>query len=61
MYGYIAFYKDRRHELYTNKGMYQAQLEAARYFGVPAKKSYLVHVALAELPDGKQYSHIAVD
>jgi hypothetical protein len=61
MYGYKAFYKGKEWEVYTDKGMYGAQLLAAAHFGVPAKKSHLVHVVLCERPDGSTVVHTAVD
>jgi hypothetical protein len=57
MFGYIAFYKGKRHEVRTDKGIYTAQLLAADFFKVARKKSYLVHVVLAERPDGTQVVH----
>lgn len=58
MYGYIAFYKGKRWEVRTDKGIYEAQLLAADYFKVPRKNSYKVHVVLAERPDGSVVEHI---
>ena len=55
--GYVAFYKNKRIEVYANSS-YEAQQKAAKEFG--AKKSYEVTVMLAE-KDGKQVVHRAVD
>lgn len=52
-YGYIAFYKGKRAEVYANTS-YEAQLKAAKMFN--AKKSYDVHVVLAE-KDGVPVTH----
>jgi hypothetical protein len=51
--GYIAFYKGRKIEVYANSS-YEAQKIAAEKF--KAKKSYEVHVHLAE-KDGKEVIH----
>ena len=61
MYGYKAFYKGREWEMYTDGGMYKAQLLAAAHFGVKANKSFMVHVVLCERPDGTTVEHVAVD
>ena len=57
-YGYVAFYKGKRYELYSDS-LYHAQLDAAKYFKVSPKKSYTVHVVLAERPDGTEVIHVA--
>jgi len=54
MNGYIAFYKDKKIEIYADNS-YQAQLKAAKLF--KAKKSYEVTVVLAEL-NGHQVTHM---
>jgi len=51
--GYIAMYKGKQIELYTDKGSYGAQLEAARIF--KAKNSYEVNVYLCEVQDKEIY------
>lgn len=48
---FIAIYKGKRHELYSDS-KYHAQLEAAEFFKVPAKDSYKVDVYLAEEEKG---------
>jgi hypothetical protein len=53
MYGYIAFYKGKKIEVYAASS-YEAQLKAAKEF--KAKKSYDVNVILAE-KDGQQVTH----
>ena len=57
MNGYIAYYKNRRTEVYANT-LYEAQLKAAEFF--KARKSYEVTVGLAE-KDGEQITHVAVN
>jgi hypothetical protein len=57
MYGYIAFYRGKQIELYANS-TYEAQQIAARTFR--ARKSYEVHVHLAEI-NGAPVVHIATD
>jgi len=53
MNGYIAFYKNRKIEVYAETS-YEAQQKAAEIF--KAKKSYQVTVVLAE-KDGQQVVH----
>ena len=53
-FGYIALYKGKRAEIWTSKGIYQAQLIAAEYFGVKPKNSYQISVTLCERPDGTE-------
>lgn len=62
-YGYIATWRSKRVEITLNEGeggTYRAQQIAAATMGVPPKKSYEVHITLAEI-DGKPYIHAAVD
>lgn len=54
--GYVGLYKGKRAEVYS-KTKYEAQQLLAKHF--KAKKSYDVTVALAEKPDGSQYTHVA--
>lgn len=61
MYGYICMYKGKRFEVYTDKGIYQAQLLGAAHFGVPVRKSHLVSTTLCERPNGEAVVHTAVD
>ncbi len=56
VYGYIAFYKDKRIEVYSSDGIYSAQLKAAKL--LKAKKSYEVHIVLAE-KNGVPIEHTA--
>jgi hypothetical protein len=56
-YGYIALYKGKRLEIYSDKGIYPAQVEAAKQF--KAKKVWEVHIVLAERPDGTEVVHTA--
>jgi len=51
--GYIAFYKNKKCEVYADTS-YEAQLKAAKK--LKAKKSYDVSVVLAE-KNGKQVTH----
>lgn len=53
MNGYIAFYKDKKIEVYANTS-YEARQKAAAIF--KAKKSYQVDVHLCEL-GGKEVIH----
>jgi len=55
MNGYVGFYKSKRAEVYADT-IYQAQLKLAAMF--KAKKSWEVHVVLAE-KNGEQVTHIA--
>lgn len=57
MNGYIAFYRGKRLEVYSDT-IYHAQLEAAKIF--KAKKSYDVTIALVELV-GEVVIHTAID
>ncbi len=57
MNGYVGFYKSQRKEVYADT-ICQAQLKLAKEF--KAKKSWEVHVVLAE-KDGEQVTHVAVD
>ena len=54
-YGYIAMYKGKKIEVYSDTS-YHAQLEAARIF--KAKKSYEVDVYLCE-KNGQEVIHTA--
>lgn len=58
-YGYIAFFNDKRHELYADS-LYAAKLEAIKHFKPRKSQEYMVHVHLAE-KDGEPVVHIAVD
>jgi len=53
MNGYIAFYKNKKIEVFAESS-YAAQVKAAEI--VKAKKSYQVTVVLAEI-GGKQITH----
>lgn len=57
MNGYIAFYKDKRIEIYAETSI-QARDIAAKKF--KAKKAYEVTVVLAE-KDGEQVIHTPTD
>ncbi len=57
MNGYVCFYRGKRIEIYAETTL-DAQRKAAAQF--KAKKSYEVHVVLAELR-GETVTHIAVD
>lgn len=46
MCGYIAFYKDKQHEIYTDKGIYAVKCEAAQFF--KAKRTSDIIIMLAE-------------
>jgi hypothetical protein len=58
-YGYIASYKSQRYDVYTDKGIYAAQLIAAEHFKVPANKSHQVCVVLCERPNSETVIHTA--
>ena len=50
MFGYLAFYRGKRFEVYTDQGKYAAQTLAAAHF--KARKQHEVDVYLCERPDG---------
>jgi hypothetical protein len=56
MYGYIALYQGRRHELYADS-LYAAKLAADAYFKPPKSKRHLVTVHLAEV-DGETVTQV---
>ncbi len=56
--GYLAFYKDKKLEVYAPTSL-AARTKAAKLF--KAKKEYDVTVVLCEKPDGAEVVHIAVD
>ena len=53
--GYVCFYNRKRIEVYA-KSSYAAQLEARDILKVPASKTYLITVVLAE-KNGEQVTH----
>lgn len=53
-YGYVAFYKSKRLEVYAKSSL-EAQERAAKLF--KARKSYDVTVVLAENKDGSAVVH----
>jgi hypothetical protein len=57
MNGYIAFFNDRRIEIYADTS-YQAQLKAVEIFKPSKSKRHLVSVHLAE-KGGEQVEHTA--
>ena len=57
MNGYVAFYRDRRTEVYADTTL-EAQRKAAQFF--KARKSYEVTVMLAE-KNGEAVVHRAVE
>lgn len=61
MYGYICMYKGKKFEVYTDKGIYVAQLLGAQHFGVKTSKSFLVSTTLCELPSGDAVVQVAVN
>jgi hypothetical protein len=56
MYGYIALYQGRRHELHADS-LYAAKLAAVAYFKAPKSKQHLVSVHLAEV-DGETVTQV---
>lgn len=58
MNGYIALYKGKRTEVRADTTL-EAQRKAAAFF--KARKTYQVDVYLAELADGTEYVHTAVN
>ena len=56
MYGYIALYQGRRHELRADS-LYAAKLAAVEYFKPPKSKQHLVTVHLAEV-DGETVTQV---
>lgn len=59
MYGYIAIFGDRRHELYANS-LFEAREKALEHFKPRKRVAHMVTVVLAE-KDGKTVTHRAVD
>lgn len=55
MYGYIAFYGGRRHELHADS-LFAAKEKAVAHFKVRPKQAHMVSVLLAE-KDGQQVTH----
>lgn len=60
LYGYIALYNGKRHELYASSSG-RAFDTAVAYFNPPKSKRHMVSVTLAERPDGTTVTHTAVD
>lgn len=56
MCGYLAMYKGKEFEIYTEKGIYQAQLIAMEHF--KTKKGWEISINLCE-KDGKEVIHTA--
>lgn len=56
-HGYIAMYKGKQVEVYTNDGIYAAKVEAAKL--LKAKKTSDVIIALCEKPNGEEVIHHA--
>ena len=54
--GYVCFYNRKRIEVYA-KSSYAAQMEARDILKVPASKTYLISIVLAE-KDGKEITHL---
>jgi hypothetical protein len=62
-YGYVCFYAGKRVEVYAST-MSEAKALAIKKLKVPAKKTHMVSVVLAEKPgpDGQEtVTHVAVD
>ena len=57
MNGYIAFYNDKRIEIYADT-LYDARLKAEVAFNAHGKKAWKINIMLAEC-NGKQVVHIA--
>jgi hypothetical protein len=57
--GYVAFYQNKRHELYA-ESLYAAKLKAIEHFKPPKSKQHMVSVILAE-KNGKEVTHNPVD
>lgn len=56
--GYIAFFKERRLEVYAPTS-YEAKLKAVQLFKPRKSQEHEVHVHLCERKDGSQVIHIA--
>jgi hypothetical protein len=56
MYGYIALYQGRRHELHADS-LYAAKQAAVAHFKAPKSKQHLVTVHLAEV-DGETVTQV---
>lgn len=57
---YIAIYNGVQVVIESDT-LYRAKLEATRHFKVSTKNEWKVVVALAELSDGTEVVHVAVD
>ena len=55
MFGYIAFYNNRRHELPADS-LFAAKQKAVAHFKVKPKQAHMVSVMLAE-KDGQPVTH----
>lgn len=60
MYGYVAFYESKRHELRA-ESLYAAKQAAVAYFKPPKSKRHMVSVVLAEYANGAQVTHTPTD
>lgn len=60
LYGYIALYNGKRHELYASSSA-RAFDAAVNHFNPPKSKRHMVSVTLAERPDGTTVTHTAVN
>ena len=59
MNGYVAFYKNKRVEVYATSS-YGAQLNAQKLLRVSDSQRYKITVVLAE-KDGEQVTHLPLD
>lgn len=58
-YGYKAFYNNKTFDIWTDKGLYGAKLEAIKHFNPPKSKQHLITVILCEKPNGENITHVA--
>lgn len=60
MYGYVAYFNGRRHELRASS-LYEAKQRAIAHFKPRKSQEHMVAVVLAERSDGTPVVHTAVD
>lgn len=46
LYGYLAFYQNKKYEVWTSKGQYDAQNIACEYFKLPKNKGFKITIIL---------------
>lgn len=59
-YGYIGFYNGKQVEIHADT-LYEAKQKAISFFKPPKSKQHMVHVHLAERPDGTPVTHVPTE